>query len=109
MKAFGFTKDDCGVGKSWNFIRSFSPLKASHMQMFKTQVLPHYDLFVLDSIREMSVGSGLNEAMAEFSQQLIRPLVKVFRGTDKAMVVIDHNAKSTDQIAGGDDKRGAVH
>ena len=34
--------------------------------------------------------------------------MKVFRGTDKAMVVIDHNAKGTDQIAGGDDKRAAV-
>jgi hypothetical protein len=71
-------------------------------------VLPNYDLFILDSIREMSSGSGLNEALAEFSQQLIRPLVKVFRGTEKAMVVIDHNAKGTDQIAGGDDKRAAV-
>ena len=108
MKAFGFAKEECGVGKSWNFIRSFNPLKPSHMEMLKTQVLPHYDLFILDSIREMSSGSGLNEALAEFSQQLIRPLVKVFRGTDKAMAVIDHNAKGTDQIAGGDDKRAAV-
>jgi Domain of unknown function (DUF3854)/AAA domain len=106
MRLFGFTKEEVCV--TWNAIRSFNPLNPQHMQLLKAQVLPHYDLFILDSIREMSAGSGLNENQAEFSQQLIRPLVKLFRSTDKACICIDHNAKGSNALAGGEDKRAAV-
>lgn len=106
MEMFGFQKSE--IGQTWNAIRNFNPLKPTHMQMLKSQVLPHYDLFILDSIREMSAGSGLNENQAEFSQRLIRPLVKLFRGTRKGLVAIDHNSKGTNAIAGNEDKRAAV-
>jgi len=106
MRMFGFDKSE--IGQTWNFVRDFNPLKPTHLQLFREQVLPHYDLILLDSLREMSAGSGLNENQAEFSQRLVRPLAKAVRGTKTSLVLLDHNAKGTNAQAGGDDKRAAV-
>jgi hypothetical protein len=108
LKAKGFTAlGNPGPGQPWALNTSFDLAKPRHVEILKG-IIKQVDVVMIDSARAVGRSFDIDENHADFGKRIIRPLARLFNGSDASGIIIHHNAKGTGKAAGTEDIIAAV-